>query len=172
MKKVRKMVVVLLMVFGAVNVSMGVEIKDLSYYKELKAWVEDMKVKYPHLKADDPERIEEYGEYPRLTPFINDLEFLDDLDVEKKKEENKGKQESQIMRKLANSPKWKCNGLCKKKETHYFDSVGNGVRLLLFAKKRAKEDEEKIKYDKDLADAKAGAFREMGGEIRIRKWSE
>ncbi len=42
----------------------------------------------------------------------------------------------------------------------------------MLAKKKAKELEEQIKYDKDLADAKAGAFREMGGEIRIRKWSE
>ncbi len=110
----KKLIFGILVAFGLVSVSIGVEIKDLSYYKELKAWIEDMKVKYPHIKSDNPETIEEYGEYPRLTPFINDLEFVDDFDVELKKEENKGKSLKQVMRKVANSPKWECDGLCKK----------------------------------------------------------
>lgn len=114
MSKVRKMVVMLLMVFGAVSVSWA-DWKDLPQYKEIKMWIEDMKVKYPRLKSDNPETIEKYGEYPRLTEFINDLEFVDDFDKEVKKAENKGKNQIQIMRKLANSPKWKCDGLCKKK---------------------------------------------------------
>ena len=168
MNKARKMVVGLLMVFGAVSVSFGAEYKDWEEYKELKAWIEDMK---PHLKANkwtDPETIEEYGEYPRLKIFMNDLEFLDDLDAELKKAENKGKNQIQIMRKLANSPKWKCNGLCKGNKTHYYDGMTSGSRLFGLAKK----EREKIEFDLDLAEAKAGAFREMGGEIRIRKWSE
>lgn len=167
MRKVRKMVVMLLIVFGAVSVSFGADWKDLSQYKELKVWIEDMKANHPMLKTDDLETIEEYGEYPRLTEFINDLEFVDDFDVEVKKEENKGKSLKQVMRKLANSPKW--NGANSgKTDTHYYDGMNDPSVLLQWAKKEAKI----IERDLGIAEAKAGAFREMGGEIRIRKWSE
>lgn len=56
----------------------------------------------------------------------------------------------------------------KKNKTHYYDGMTDGMRLLTIAKKAR----EKIESDVDLAEAKARAFQGMGGEIRIRKWSE
>ncbi len=137
MNKAIKRIAMLFMVCGfAVS---GVVAKDYKYweeYKELKAWIEDMKVKYPRLKTDDPEWAEEYGEYPKLTPFINDLEFLDDLDAEKAKSKKSDITDIDVIRKVANSPKWKCDGLCKKKETHYYKGLSWGFDLLRIAKKR------------------------------------
>lgn len=172
MSKARKMVVVLLMIFGAVSGVMA----DAGYYEndkdyqKLKAWVEDMKVKYPHLKADDPERIEEYGEYPRLQIFMNDLAFLEEVGREMQKakipNDYQKKQIAQIWRKVKNSPKWKDMGAFK---LNYVDTKISATHTKELFFRSVFEDMEKLEYDMSLADAKAGAFREMGGEMMRKK---
>ncbi len=139
-------------------------------YQKLKAWVEDMKVKYPQLKARDSETMEELGEYPRLTIFMNDLEFLEEVGKEMQKakvpNDYQKKQIAQIWRKVKNSPKWKDMGAFK---LNYVDTRISATHTKeLFFRDVFKKMEE-LEDDMNLAEAKAGAFREMGGGIRIRK---